>query len=191
MSEMIHGSDRIKTVQPIRSAKTINEFKKLLRDKDYKYYIMFLIGINTGLRISDIIKLKVRDIRDKTHVAIKEQKTGKPKRFFVNEQLRVELNEYMSTLQDDDYIIPSKKGNRGYVGRIQAYRVLNEMAKQLGLSEIGTHTMRKTFGYWHYKQNKDVAILQDIFNHSSPSITMRYIGINDDVKDESLKKFYL
>jgi hypothetical protein len=51
--------------------------------------------------------------------------------------------------------------------------------------------MRKTFGYWYYKQYKDMAILQDIFNHSAPSVTLRYIGINDDVKDDTLKDFFL
>ncbi|MEG1009339.1 MAG: site-specific integrase, partial [Clostridia bacterium] len=53
------------------------------------------------------------------------------------------------------------------------------------------HTMRKTFGYWHYQIYKDIAILQDIFNHSSPSITLRYIGINDDIKDKTIENFYL
>ena len=77
------------------------------------------------------------------------------------------------------------------ITRIQAYRVLNEVAEQIGIDEVGTHTMRKTFGYHHYKQNKDVAILQDIFNHSAPSITLRYIGITDDIKDDTLKDFDL
>ncbi|MGL5480083.1 MAG: site-specific integrase, partial [Clostridium sp.] len=53
------------------------------------------------------------------------------------------------------------------------------------------HTMRKTFGYFHYNQFKDIAILQDIFNHSAPSITLRYIGITDDMKDKTIENFYL
>jgi integrase len=88
-------------------------------------------------------------------------------------------------------LIQSRKGDNKPISRIQAYRVLNEVAEQLGLEEVGTHTMRKTFGYHHYKKNHDVAILQDIFNHSAPSITLRYIGITDDEKDNSLKDFDL
>lgn len=72
---------------------------------------------------------------------------------------------------------------------MQACKILNNVAKKCGLQEIGTHTMRKTFGYWHYKQYKDVAILQDIFNHSPPSITLRYIGITDDIKDKTIENF--
>ena len=85
----------------------------------------------------------------------------------------------------------TQKTLHGPISRVQAYRVLNDAARELKLDEIGTHTMRKTFGYWHYKQHKDIAILQDIFNHSAPSITLKYIGINDDVKDNTLKDFFL
>ena len=59
-----------------------------------------------------------------------------------------------------------------------------------GVESIGTHTMRKTFGYWFYKQTKDVAMLQDILNHSTPQITLKYIGINKEEKDHVLDTFY-
>jgi len=183
----------MKTVQPIRDAKTISEVKQRLRDKGGKYYIMFVIGLNTGLRISDILKLRAADIQGKSHVTLTEKKTGKSKRFLINDQLRREIDGYINGegLKADDYIVYSRKGDNQPITRIQAYRVLNGAAAELNLTEIGTHTMRKTFGYWHYKQYKDVAILQDIFNHSAPSITLKYIGINDDAKDDTLKDFFL
>ncbi|MBY6999000.1 tyrosine-type recombinase/integrase, partial [Clostridium botulinum] len=90
-----------------------------------------------------------------------------------------------------EYLFKSRKGQNKPITRVQAYRILLEAGKCLGMAEVGTHTLRKTFGYWHYKQYKDVAILQDIFNHSAPSITLRYIGINDDIKDNSIENFYL
>ena len=69
---------------------------------------------------------------------------------------------------------------------------MNDVAKAIGIKDaIGTHTLRKTFGYHHYQQFKDVAVLQEIFNHSAPSITLKYIGINDDVKDNTLDDFDL
>ena len=60
---------------------------------------------------------------------------------------------------------------------------------EIGLKDIGTHTMRKSFGYHHYQQFKDVALLQAILNHSSPSITMDYIGVNQDNIDISYRNF--
>lgn len=181
------------TVQPIRSQEKIAEIKEELKKIDEKYYIMFVLGINTGLRVSDILTLKVNDIYKKSHIIIVEQKTRKNKRFLINDKLQNEVSSYIkrNNLTDDMYLIQSRKGDNRPVSRVQAYRVLNQAAAVLGLDEIGTHTMRKTFGYWHYKRNKDVAILQEIFNHSSPSITLRYIGINDDIKDETIKGFYL
>ena len=93
-------------------------------------------------------------------------------------------------MQDEDYLFPSRKGDKP-ITRVQAYRILNAVADKLGLEEIGTHTLRKTFGYHHYQQYKDVAVLQDIFNHSSPSITLRYIGITNDIVDSTIDGFYL
>ncbi len=93
--------------------------------------------------------------------------------------------------KDEEYLIKSHKGKNQPISRVQAYRVLQDAAKELGLSEVGTHTMRKTFGYWHYQKFHDIALLQDMFNHSSPSITLRYIGMNDDMKDQAMKDFFL
>lgn len=179
-------------VQPIRDKKLIADFKKLLKSNDDKYYIMFTIGINTGLRISDILTLKTGMVCG-SHVNIVEKKTGKPKRFLINDILRLELDRYVAEhkLSTDDYLIQSRKGINKPITRVQAYRVLNDTAKLLGIPEVGTHTLRKTFGYWHYKQYKDVVMLQKILNHSSPSVTLQYIGITDDMIDKSIQEFYL
>lgn len=77
------------------------------------------------------------------------------------------------------------------ITRCRAYTILNEAGKKCNLEEIGTHTLRKTFGYWFYQQTHDVAILQELFNHSSPSITLRYIGINQDTLDNAYDNFSL
>lgn len=184
------------TVQPIRSKEKINAMKVQLKAMNYKYYMMFILGINVGLRVSDILRLRVGDVVDVEHVTIREKKTGKTKRFLLNKKMQKEISNYVRTigLEQDDYLIYSTRvnGNGEYViSREWAYRVLNKASKMVGLNEVGTHTMRKTFGYWHYKQYHDIALLQEIFNHSAPSITLRYIGIRDEDKDESMKNFYL
>ena len=151
---------------------------------------MFVIGINTGLRISDILNLKVADVKSKDHITIIEKKTKKQKRFLINSQLEKEISQYIKSMEDSEYLFASRDSDKP-ISRIQAYRIINSVADKVGLDEIGTHTMRKTFGYWHYQKYKDIAILQDIFNHSSPSVTLRYIGINDDIKDKTIENFYL
>jgi len=95
-------------------------------------------------------------------------------------------------MADDEYLFQSRNGENKPITRMQAYRIINDACKQVGIKDqIGTHTLRKTFGYHHYQQYKDVAILQDIFNHSAPSVTLRYIGINDDMKDKTMQDFEL
>ncbi|MFN1751427.1 site-specific integrase, partial [Staphylococcus aureus] len=68
------------------------------------------------------------------------------------------------------------------------YRILNHSAKSIGLSEIGTHSMRKTFGYHYYKKTKDVALLMDLFNHSSQVVKLRYVGISQEVINSSISE---
>ena len=87
----------MKTVQPIREKKKIAIMKTLLKEKDEKYYLMFRIGINVGLRVSDVISLKTGDIRAKTHVTIVEKKTGKTKRFLIPSSLQKEIADFIKT----------------------------------------------------------------------------------------------
>ncbi|HBG48574.1 MAG TPA: site-specific integrase [Cyanobacteria bacterium UBA9971] len=180
------------TVQPIRDKKTIEDIKNILLKENTRNYVLFCAGINIGLRISDILKLKVTDVKDKTHIVLIEEKTNKQKRFYINDDLRNYFNVLTHNMPDDAYIFESKKVKGKPLDRFQAYRIINDACRKAGVSdEIGTHTLRKTFGYHHYNQFKDIAMLQNIFNHSSQSVTLRYIGINDDMIDESYKNFSL
>ncbi|MBT2653657.1 tyrosine-type recombinase/integrase [Bacillus sp. ISL-18] len=90
-------------------------------------------------------------------------------------------------MDPDDYLYPSNKG--GHITPTQAYRILIKAAEVLGRDDIGTHSMRKTFGYFYYHRTRDLVFLQEIFKHSAPSITKRYIGITREEIDESLKIF--
>ncbi len=176
-------------VQPIRSKEKIDRMKQALKAKDEKYYIMWLIGCNTALRVSDILNLKVWNIKEE-RVEIREKKTNKLKRFGFNDKIQRELLEYCERFDSDDaYIIPSRKGTNQPISRVQAYRVLQDAAKVAGLkqNEIGTHTMRKTYGYWHYKKYHDVAMLQQTLNHCSPAVTLTYIGITEDIIIDQMK----
>lgn len=164
--------------------------KRVLREKSERNYMLFTLGINTGMRISDIIKLKVCDVIG-SEIAIKEKKTGKKNRFIIPKSLRREIEDYIYDLDIDDYLFKSRNGYNRHISRQQAYNILRTAGDRIGLKHIGTHTLRKTFGYHYYKSTKDVALLQEIFNHSSPIITLRYIGINHDVKVKSLENFKL
>lgn len=180
----------MKTVQPIRDKKLIERMKNELRKSGTRDYMLFCFGINIGLRISDILSLKVSDVRDKSHLTLTEQKTGKVRRIKIN-GIYDDLNTYIQGMNDNDYLFRSQKGDNLPISRVQAYRILNKAADAIGLDEIGTHTMRKTFGYHFYQKTKDVALLQELFQHSAPSVTLRYIGINQDIMDTAMDDFKL
>jgi integrase len=177
-------------VQPIRDKEKIAAMMQLLKDQSERNYMLFFLGINTGLRVSDLLKLKVKDVRGKDSVLLRETKTKKSRRIFWNPHVYQVLQEYVKDKQDDEFLFPSRRKGKP-LSRIQAWRILNETARQVGLDEIGTHTLRKTYGYHYYNQSKNIALLQEIFNHSSPAITLRYIGINQDILEKETRAFAL
>ncbi|WP_254391849.1 tyrosine-type recombinase/integrase [Terribacillus sp. DMT04] len=151
--------------------------------------MLFLLGINTGLRVGDLLKLKASELRRKKKIVIYEGKTKKPRTINVS-NIYTEIQDYLKGL-DSEWLFPSRKGDKP-ITPTQAYRQLNKAGRMVDIEEgIGTHTMRKTFGYWFYKQTKDVAKLQRILNHSRPEITLIYIGITDEEIEADLNSFVL
>lgn len=177
------------TVEPIRKLSDLKKIETIL-EQNRRNLLIFIMGINCGLRISDILALDVKDVRGKKFVQITEKKTGKFKKFPINSKLKPMLEEYTKGKNPDEPLFKTVFENR--LDRFAAYHMIKNVCKKAGLEEkIGTHTLRKTFGYHHYKKFKDVAMLQKIFNHSSPSITLRYIGIEQDEIFESYNNFIL
>jgi integrase len=186
----IERRNKLLTVEPIRNKAKIRQMYYYLNGKDPKYGLLFKFGLNTGLRISDILPIKVKDIYTnnghfREYLILKERKTGKEKKIKINEALKKEIKNYMKikNLTQEDYFFSSKKG--GHIGRVQSYRILREAAEAAGIENFGTHSLRKTWGYWTYKMSRhNIGLIMDTFNHSSQRITLRYIGINQDQKDE-------
>ena len=176
-------------VQPIKKIEDIQKIKKYLAKKP-RDALLFSFGINTGLRISDILSLDVDDVKGRNYIEIREKKTNKYKKIPLNRFLKEEIDLFVEGLPGGQPLFYTQKHCR--LDRAQAYRILNKAAQSAGITEkIGTHTLRKTVGYHHYKKYNDIVLLQKIFNHSSPSVTLRYIGIEQDTIDESYMNFYL
>ena len=178
-------------VEPIRNKESIESVKRILKEHSTRDFLLFLMGINIGLRISDILKLKVSDVINKDYIEITEQKTRKYKRFPITQSFKSTLDDYIIGKAHNEWLFPSQRGGKP-ITRIQAYRIINKACVKAGItSRIGTHTLRKTFGYHFYNKTKDIALLQYIFNHSTPSVTLAYVGINQDIIDSNLHAFAL
>lgn len=202
MANTLPKKDITIDVQPLRTKKEIAELRDALnvagkkRQQSARNLLLFNIGINTGLRISDIVTLRVDDVRGKSSVLVREGKTKKMRTVHLS-ALMADIADYIETLpQGTVWLFPSRNGSgagktAGHISTTQAYRILTGAADLIGRKDIGTHTLRKTFGYFYYKKTHDVATLMEIFNHDSQATTKRYIGIREDEIAETLRDFKL
>ncbi len=183
-------------VQPIRDKKKIRDLDTYLigaKGHGQRDHILWHLGIHTGLRISDIVGLTPNDVLGDRRIT--EQKTDKRRALYANESTKKEVQRYVDKegIAPDGWLFPSRRsdGKNGHITALQAYRILKDAGKAVGLEHIGTHTMRKTFGYHYYKKTHDVATLMRIFNHASQKETLRYIGIETEQIEASLADFHL
>lgn len=192
------------TVFPIKSREQLDAIASWLRaNADPKYLLAFILGINLGLRANELLELKCSDIffpdgkiryivgdyTDTTDkISVFQEKVDKRRGLYLNESCVHAIQWYYGndvSHYSDEYIFASREGGHIEVDTLR--KKLKDAAKACGIKQnIGTHTLRKTFGYFHYQSNHDIVFLQRLFGHSSALITMRYIGI----ADEEEKKAY-
>jgi integrase len=180
--------DRI-TVGPIREIKDIKAIKQLLANNP-RNLLLFTMGVNNGLRTGDLLKLKAKDVkrlRPGQSIIIRESKTGKDNVLMVNNSLYKTIRSYSEIINPDneDYLFASRKTQRPLT--IQAVNALvKKWTRAINLQgNYGAHTLRKTFGYiQRTKYGVGFEVLAKRFNHSSPAVTMRYLGLTSkDVND--------
>ncbi len=169
-------------VAPIKDQKTLKLFGEALKEVDYKYYIMFELGIGTGLQLQDILAFKIKDVRNKKKITVTIGKQKAKFDFAIPEYLQKIIKEYTEGKDPETYLILGHSTSNKPVSREQAYRVLRSVGHKVGLSSIGAQTMRKTYAYNYFKETGDIYYLQSLFNHASPSITYRFIGEKPNIE---------
>ena len=183
------------SVEPIRSIKKI---RKMISHMELKYSkrdaLLFRMGINTILRVGDILSLRYCDVYDENgdfrqYLILNEQKTKKEKKVSLNAKIRAEIDIYCKHFElcSDDYMFFSFRTPEVPLDRIQAWRILKKAASECGIQNFGTHSMRKTLAYQIYQETKNLALVMHMLNHQSSRQTMRYIGINQDEMDKVYK----
>ena len=192
-------------VEPIRDRKKIAQIKNLLRgQKRYRDLLLFVVGINTALRISDLLQLRIVHLVDdqqqiKKRFWIREQKRGKRHEITINNSIRDVLEEFLEAyagVADNpkyflffntkikNYAVPIKRG--------QAWKFITTICQQVGLrGNFGTHSLRKTWGYHARMSGVDLALIMHKLNHESIAYTKRYLGITDDELQAVIQKLNL
>lgn len=190
-NKVANENAQIMTVEPVKSKNDCINIRDWFYSKNWeKYAIIWWFGIHSGLRVSDILGLKVGDVYGRERILMREQKTGKIKEFPLSSKLQKLLWDYCRGRSEDEWVFEGRGHRR--LDRAQVYRRLQEAKEALKIDcHIGTHTMRKTFGYHSYRQYKDITLLQTIYNHTAPEVTKRYIGITQDEIDRYYLNFDL
>lgn len=179
-------------VEPIKDLKKIKLMKLILRDspkgQGLRNELLFTFGINTGIRISDLLALPVRIVlnengkllKNTDNISIREEKTDKLKIFSLNSSILEVLERYKPFEMDRSAPLFPSYMTKKALTRSQAYRILNHAAKVAGLTKIGTHTLRKTWGYHCYKETGNLALVQKALGHVNSGDTLRYLGIDQE-----------
>ena len=181
------------TTEPIRDKKQIQAMANYyLKQGKIRNYLLIVMGVHTGLRVSDLLRLRRGDVYDfgrgefRSHLALTEQKTGKTKTIALNSRV---LSALALCFGGDfgcaeDVLFPNNRKKRAAIGRVQAWRIVKMAAEAVGVAaRVGVHGLRKTMGYHLWKAGVQAVLLMDIFNHSSFDVTRRYLGITQDERD--------
>lgn len=194
MSAKNHGNNPkagdVIAVEPLKSVKDIATIKKLLADKP-RESALFIVGINTALRASDLLKLTAGQVRsilaDEDGGVLRETKTGKRRRIIFNKAAKEALSRLLATKEFDN-AEPIFAGQRGQMSASYLCRLVASWAKLVNLSgNYGSHSLRKTWGY-HQRVTfgVDIPTLMDALGHSTQRQTLTYLCI----QPEEIKSVY-
>lgn len=188
-----NGIAKAETVEPVKNVKDIKKIKQFLSGKSNKRdYMLFVVGINVGLRVGDLLQLKISDVIEdngkfKDKIVIDEEKTDKTRYFKLNDSAKESIQIYLDSLKSydmNDYLFRSRKGNEAL--RVDStHKLIKNTLRDLNIKgNFGTHSLRKTWAYHTYMNNSSnpriLATLQKALNHSSQDVTLRYIGIEQE-----------
>lgn len=183
------------TVSSIRDKEKVRRIKEEAAKMGMPQGLYVMLGFNTGLRASDLITLTVGDFRERGFIVRREKKTGKETEIRLHPAVIAEVIAATSHMQNDELLFQSAHpwaNHNTPISRATAYRWVKEACKRAGVTEpVGTHTLRKTYGYWFYMKYRDIVALMTHFNHTSEAVTLRYIGYTQDKLNRQTEEFLL
>lgn len=179
-------------MQPIKDQELELDLVRYLNYKDKRIYIFYLLLRYTAFRASDILPLRVRDVQG-DYIVIREKKTEnrinkEQRKILIHPDLKEELNIYTKDKNSWEVLFLSNKGNNKALSYTQAYRILKKASEVVGIKNFGTHSGRKTCAYNIYKESGDLQEVKTFLMHDDSRDTARYVGIEEEVRDNSIKK---
>ena len=192
-------------VEPIRSTKKIAQIKNLLKGQGrYRDLLLFTVGINTALRVSDLLRLHIGDFVDqdgrvRKRFWIREAKRNKRNDVIINDSITQALTAYRAGYPEVEtdpkhstfFNVKTKDYGRP-IDRKQVWKIITTLCHEVGLhGNYATHTLRKTWGYHARRQGVDLALIMHKLNHNSLAYTKRYLGITNEELEEVSRRLNL
>lgn len=186
-----------KPAKPIKDLEKVLDIQDYLKYKNQRDYVLFILGISTGYRAGDLVKLKVRDVKealkDGRFIILESKKLNsknikkqniKPREVPIIDKLKKILKEYIKDKRDWEYLFQSRKGINRPINVSRVSVILDEAGKNFGLSNITAHSMRKTYAYKIYNESDyNIDVVKEMLGHSSREITSRYLGLDRELFD--------
>jgi len=179
--------------EPIRDKRDIKRLEEYyLKQNNFRNYTMIIFGLHSALRISDLLRLRWGDLletdgRFKHRVVVTERKTGKTNAIALHKRVLHALRLYRASLGDalPEFVFTNSRKEPNAICRSTAWRIIRAAVEALALTgKIACHSLRKTFGYHAWKSGFSLATIMHIYNHSSFSVTLRYLCISQEDRDE-------
>lgn len=187
------------TTMPIENYAMVRRWMEIAKAHDrnrnrggVSWYLLLLLGFNTGLRIGDLCKLKVKDVRDRERIRIIAEKTDKLTDIKLQTAAQKAISAALKDMDGESWALQSRQANRKTreqkpISRQRCYAIVKEIARRSGFTEhVGCHTMRKTFAWNFYQTSGDLAKLQKVLNHSSQEATIHYLGLDQKAIDQTI-----
>ena len=189
------------TTMPIEDMRMVSKWLAIAKEHDahrtrggVSWYMLLLLGFNTGLRIGDLCKLRVKDVRDRETIRIIAEKTGKMTDIDLQAAAQKAISDYLRDRDGNDFALESRQKNRKDgehkpISRQRCHAIIKEIAKRAGFTEhVGCHTMRKTFAWHFFEVDHNLAKLQKVLNHSSQEATIHYLGLDRKAVADNIRK---
>ena len=175
-------------VEAVKSTSQREQLEYLLAERGQVFFDAWKFGVNTALRISDLLSITMQDVRDvdseRRLLTIKEAKTGKTRRLKLNNSAMAVVARRLTDNAGDKWLFQSPQNRKGKndpqaISRRSISRAFAEAGEQIKpMVQIGTHSMRKTRGYLLHESGVPITHIAKILNHSNPATTMAYIGLD-------------
>ena len=186
----------MKITEPIRDRNQVRQLADYYLNRgEIRNHVLIVLSLCTALRISDILRLTWDDVYDfkrqrvRKSINISEQKTRKPKIIEINSKAVAALNRYISEASPSVFLIKNRQTGKA-ISRVQAHRIIRTAGEAIDIEQnVSCHSLRKTFGYQSWKCGISIEVLMEIYNHSSPAVTRRYLGITQDYMNEAYRGF--